>query len=432
MTYAQAIDYLYTRLPMFQRSGPAAYKANLDNSHRLDRALGHPHRAFRSLHIAGTNGKGSTAHMLAAILQSAGYRCGLFTSPHLVDFRERIRIDGLMIPEKAVCRFVEANKELVEQIEPSFFELTTLMAFRHFADEQVDIAVIETGMGGRLDTTNIITPLLTLITNIGLDHTQFLGNTIEEIAHEKAGIIKPGVPLVAGEQQAGTETVFREVCQNLNAPFIPAWEKVQANWYEKYKTADITTEVRHFRNVELDLGGSYQLLILPGAITAIAELNKQGYGITESHIREGLAHVRGLTGMRGRYEHLQQKPEVICDVAHNAEGLRHVLSQLAETGKKLYIVFGTVADKAPHPLLELLPMNARIIYTQADLPRALDAQKLADMGQQAGRPGPYFSRVPEAIRHALGTMQDGGLLFIGGSTFVAAEAITFFEDFVWE
>lgn len=410
MTYSEAINYLYTSLPVFQHIGGGAYKPGLGNIRRLDEALGHPHRKFRTIHVAGTNGKGSTSHMLAAILQKAGYRTGLFTSPHLLDFRERIRIDGEMIPEGEVAGFVERHRELMEQIRPSFFEATTEMAFDWFARGGVEVAVIETGLGGRLDSTNIIGPILGVITNIAFDHTQFLGNTLEKIAAEKAGIIKPGVPVVIGETQGATDAVFKRVAEEKNAPIFFAESLCPNASRAEYP---------------LDLPGDYQEKNLKTVLAAVEVLNGQGkVRIPRQAVKEGLRHAARLTGLRGRWQILRERPLVVADTGHNEAGLREAAAQIARTPhERLYIVFGVVNDKDLSKIWPLLPREAYYFFTRARIQRALPAEKLYEQAMERGFSGECVPTIPEAVERAQSLARENDMIFIGGSTFTVAEAL---------
>jgi dihydrofolate synthase/folylpolyglutamate synthase len=410
MTYREATEFLFTSLPVFQRVGAAAYKPGLDNTLRLDERLGHPHRRFHTIHVAGTNGKGSVSHMLAAVLQTAGCRTGLYTSPHLLDFRERIRVDGAMIPEAEVIDFVERHRSVADEISPSFFELTMMMAFDWFARQEVDVAVIETGLGGRLDSTNIITPQVSVITNISHDHAQFLGDTLDRIAAEKAGIIKPGVPVVIGETQPETEPVFRKTAAENHAPIVFADRR-----FPHVSTAQYP----------LDLPGLYQEKNLKTVLAALEVLNGQGrLPVPESAVKEGLRHAARLTGLLGRWQILRQKPLTVADTGHNEGGIREVVAQIARTPHdKLYVVFGVVNDKDLMKIWPLLPQDAYYLFTQARIERALPAEKLYEQAMEQGFSGELLPTVPEAVERAQTLAQEGDMIFIGGSTFTVAEAL---------
>ncbi len=429
MNYSETLDYLYNNLPMFQRIGAAAYKANLDNTHALDEYFDYPHRKFRSIHIAGTNGKGSVSHMLAAILQRAGLKTGLYTSPHLKDFRERIRINGEMIPEESVVSFVKESRSVIEEIQPSFFEITVLMAFSYFASMGVDIAVIETGMGGRLDSTNIIDPELSVITNIGLDHTQFLGDTLEKIAGEKAGIIKAGRPVVISEWQAETAKVFENKVAETHAELYYASDFYQIDYSTVTPGQKQRFYVYHddklvYDGLESDLGGIYQRKNIPAVLKSIDILRKKGISIPNSSVFEGIANVSQLTGLRGRWEIMGYNPLVVCDAAHNVHGIMEVLEQIKATAyRKLHIVWGMVSDKDVDAVLGLLPRDAVYYFTRAGIPRALNEKILREKGSNAGLIGEAYQSVAAALQAAKENASGEDMIFIGGSTFVVAEVL---------
>lgn len=409
MTYQETINYLYSAAPLFQNIGAGAYKEGLSTTKTLDAYFGHPHTTFQTIHVGGTNGKGSTSHSIAAVLQSAGYKVGLFTSPHLVDFRERIRVNGEMMEEEYVVQFVETHRHFFEPLYPSFFELTTAMAFRYFADQGVDIAVIEVGLGGRLDCTNIIRPLLSVITNISFDHTQFLGATLKEIATEKAGIIKPGIPIVVGEHGAESDLVFKEVAIQQNAPLYFA------------EDTDICVE-----NISFQLKGDCQKKNLRTICTALSILQEQ-LNISSEHIREGLAHVCDLTHLMGRWQTLSAAPLTICDTGHNIGGWRYLakrLQQFIDEGKQVHIVFGMVNDKDITHVVALLPKNARYYFTQASVNRALPAEKLMHVATNFNLKGATFASVTAAHQAAISNASPEDVIFIGGSTFVVADLLT--------
>ena len=410
MNYQDTLEYLYNSAPMFQQVGAGAYKEGLENTRALDAHFRHPHEHFHSLHIAGTNGKGSCSHTLAAILQSAGYRVGLYTSPHLVDFRERIRVNGQPISKDYVIRFVEEERAFFEPLSPSFFELTTAMAFKYFADEKVDVAVVEVGLGGRLDCTNIIHPDLCIITNISLDHTQFLGHTLAQIAGEKAGIIKPGIPVVIGETTPETRPVFCQKAQEEGAPIHWAEEEGHENDYP---------------GLSFELKGLYQEKNRRTLLTALSILKEIGYRLTENDIRQGFAHVVELTGLMGRWQKLQDSPTLICDTGHNTGGIAYIAQQLrAQPCHRLHIVLGMVNDKDIRGVLALLPHEADYYFTQASVKRALPADELARLGTEAGLKGEAFANVPAAVRAAQKRSLPEDFIFVGGSTFVVADLLS--------
>ena len=426
MDYSQTIDYLFSSLPMFHRIGAAAYKADLNNTIKIANLLENPHLKFKTVHIAGTNGKGSTSHMLAAILQTAGYKTGLYTSPHLKDFRERIRINGAMIPEKNVIAFVEAYKIAFEEIQPSFFEWTVGLAFQYFADEKVDISIIETGLGGRLDSTNIINPELSIITNISYDHKNLLGDTLEKIAAEKAGIIKTDIPVIIGERQLETENVFIQKAKQENSEISFASEKYEAVLKERdnlFSCLKITSANKIvYENLLLSLQGNYQLKNICTVLAAIDELRNKKFKINDAHILEGLMLVQEKTGLEGRWQTLQLKPTIICDVGHNEAGIKFILEQLKEYDyTTLRIVIGVVNDKDINSMLDQLPKNAVYYFCQANIPRALDAEELRLQAVDFNLQGKSYRSVKEALEYARRESNENDLIFVGGSTFVVAE-----------
>ncbi|WP_223808875.1 bifunctional folylpolyglutamate synthase/dihydrofolate synthase [Rufibacter hautae] len=426
MTYEQALDYLYQQLPMFHRIGNAAFKKSLDNIIALTNALDQPQHKFKTVHVGGTNGKGSSSSMLAAVLQAAGYKTGLYTSPHLKEFTERIRVNGEMISREKVAAFTQQHQALFEEVKPSFFEMTVALAFDYFVEEQVDIAIIEVGLGGRLDSTNIITPLVSLITNIGLDHQLLLGNTVQEIAREKAGIIKPGVPAVINTTQPSVSSIFEEKSLETQSPLTFADQayrvelketKGLSSFYAVYKGDSLFLD-----ELELSLLGSYQRFNLPGVLATVENLNNQGFTISEEHLREGLRNVQALTGLKGRWQVLGQQPLTICDTGHNIDGLRAVVTQLlALKPKQVHFVFGAVNDKDIASVLRLLPVSYRYYFCEAQIPRALPVQKLWEEAQFAGLKGAAYPTVEDAILAAKAFAQEDEVIFIGGSTFVVAE-----------
>jgi len=432
MNYHETIGYLQSQLPMFHRIGPAAYKANLDNTLLLSEYLGRPETKFRSIHIAGTNGKGSVASMLASILQQQGYKTGLATSPHLKDFRERIRINGKMIPKRAVVEFVKKHRHFFEKLNPSFFEITIALTFDYFASEHLDIAVIETGLGGRLDSTNIITPEISVITNIGMDHMNLLGDTLERIAGEKAGIIKKNVPVVIGKYQPEIHHIFATKASEMGAelflandlfPFAFAETKqVEGSIFQQLLFNTPSGEMKSYYT---DLTGIYQQENAKIALATFEILNKQGrFSISEHSIAEGLALVKENTGFKGRWHQLGKRPRIICDTGHNADGLKMVLQQLAGVDyDQLRIVLGMVDDKDAQGILKLFPERAKYYFCKPDVPRGLDATKLSELASSIGLQGEVFSSVKQALKAAKAEAGARDLIFVGGSTFVVAEVV---------
>ena len=427
MTYQEIITYLYNSAPLFQNIGQGAYKEGLSNTHALDEHFGHPHRTFRTLHVAGTNGKGSCSHTLAAVLQSAGYKVGLYTSPHLVDFRERIRVNGAMVSEQFVIDFVEQHRAFFEPLHPSFFELTTAMAFHYFAEQQVDVAVIEVGLGGRLDCTNIISPDLAVITNISFDHVGFLGDTLAKIAHEKAGIIKPHTPIIIGEHNDETRPVFLAEATEKQAPIIFAQDTpmviskgCDAN-FDIYQT---TT----YSDLLVSLRGYCQEKNVNTLLHALGELQRIGYTISEEAVREGFAQVSQLTGLRGRWQQLHDAPRLICDTGHNIGGFQYIVPQiLAQPCKRLRIVFGMVNDKDINAVLALLPKHATYYFTQASVARALPSHDLQALAAKHGLHGATYPTVAEATRAALAEADKEDFIYVGGSSFIVADLLTDWE-----
>jgi dihydrofolate synthase/folylpolyglutamate synthase len=427
MTYQESIELLYAQLPMFSRIGAAAYKEDLHNTIALCAALGNPQQHFKSIHIAGTNGKGSTSHMLAAILQAAGYKTGLYTSPHIKDFGERIRINGEMINQDFVVEFVERTRQLSDQIQPSFFELTVAMAFEYFAKEKVDIAVIETGLGGRLDSTNIISPLLSVITNIGYDHMNILGNTLPEIASQKAGIIKENTAAVIGELLPETMPVFVAEANKKNAPLYFAQSRFITEYIEPTgnllfcNVKDMSTGVSE--NLRLDLNGLYQAKNICTVLMAVEQLKKAGYHLPPETIRKSLENVKALTGLRGRWDIVQEHPAVILDVAHNEDGIKQILQQLAYQypAAKHHFVLGFVKDKDLGHVLDLFPADASYYFSNAHIPRALGVEALQEMAAGKGLVGKGFDNVNDAIRAAKASASDKDVIMICGSFFIIAE-----------
>lgn len=426
MNYAQTIDYLFTRLPLFSRIGAAAYKADLTNTIRLCEALDNPHHKFKSVHIAGTNGKGSSSHMLAAILQEAGYKTGLHTSPHLRDFRERIRVNGEMADMQFVVDFTKKIQPLIEEIEPSFFEISVTMAFSYFAMQKVDIAVIETGLGGRLDSTNVIMPEVSVITNIGWDHMNLLGDSLEKIAGEKAGIIKPGVPVVIGEILPETAPVFMQKASALNAPISIASQKRQAiEW--KWENHRLLVEVAEpgktdHQRYELDLPGLYQAKNLLTVLETCTQLYHLGWKIEEPVIHAALKQVKKTTGLHGRWEVISEHPLTVLDVAHNEAGIRQLVQQLEVTDHhELHIVLGMVKDKEIEKVLTLLPSTAHYYFTQAQIPRALESEELARRAGEFRLKGSIHADVNDALKEARGRARAADLILVCGSVFLVGE-----------
>ena len=429
MTYAETMDYLFNALPMFQRVGASAYKADLTNTISLCEHLGNPQETFKTIHVAGTNGKGSTSHALASVFQAAGYKTGLYTSPHLKSFTERIRIDGKEITEEDVVEFVANNRAFLDQLQPSFFEMTVGMAFWYFAKESVDIAVIEVGMGGRLDSTNVIHPELCVITTIGYDHTQFLGNTLPLIAGEKAGIIKQGVPVVISQRQKETQAVFSEQAAAKQAAIVFAdqvWEVTKLPESENpniqlpanFKVRSSDGEF----NLKFGLNGDYQRFNLPGILEAVKLLRNQGWNLSDTALQVGLESISEQTGLKGRWQLLQVNPIILADTGHNEAGIGEVVNQLKKYSySKLWMVIGMVNDKDISKVLDLLPKEANYIFCQASIPRAMDAHELERKGKEKGLIGQVIPTVTEALEFARKNASPDDLIFIGGSTFVVAE-----------
>ena len=428
MNYQQTINHLYAQLPMFSRIGAAAYKKDLHNTIALCKAIGDPQKRFKSIHIAGTNGKGSTSHMLAAILQQAGYKTGLYTSPHLKDFRERIKVDGEMIRKEFVVDFVESTKALTDEIQPSFFELTVAMAFDYFEKEKVDIAVVETGLGGRLDSTNIITPVLSVITNIGYDHMNILGNTLEEIAAEKAGIIKPGVPVVIGEYLPETKSIFLNKAKEVNAPIHFVQDEYKATGIQyaaDFLSLDVTHTTHnttgHFRS---DLNGIYQAKNICTALCAADILRTKAFILTKPGEKTALANVKRLTGLHGRWEVIAKDPTVVIDVAHNEDGMKQVLGQLSlvcPDAGSYHFILGLVKDKDVEKLLSLLPKNAHYYFTNAHIPRALPHTELRQKARAHQLTGDGFDDVNAAIAYARQQAAHTDTIVVCGSVFLVGE-----------
>lgn len=428
MNYVQTVNYLFEQLPMFSRVGSMAIKEGLTNTILICNQLHNPQHKFKSIHVAGTNGKGSVSHMLAAILQTAGYKTGLYTSPHLTDFRERIKVNGIMCSEEFVIEFTTNMRGFIENNKPSFFEITVAMAFKYFEQENVDIAIIETGLGGRLDSTNIITPILSVITNIGLDHVQILGNSLQEIAVEKAGIIKPNIPIIIGEAIKETEQIFKNKANDCNANIYFAQKQFTITSY-KHLQNTLEVFVSGFYNsnltILLDLPGIYQLNNLITVLSAVKELIKQNFKIDELHLLNALKQVKQLTGLKGRWQLLKTNPTVIADVAHNVNGIEKVIEHLQNLQyNQLHIITGMVKDKDVRAALALLPKYAIYYFTQANIPRAMQADELKQIANQFNLKGAVFSNVNFAIETALSEAKENDLILILGSVFLVGEINT--------
>ena len=424
MTYTETVEYLFNSTPMFQNVGSEGYKEGLDNTITLDNHFDNPHKKFKTIHIGGTNGKGSCSHTIAAILQSAGYKVGLFTSPHLVDFRERIRINGVMIPEQYVVDFVENEKDFFEPLHPSFFELTTALAFKYFAENNVDIAVIEVGLGGRLDCTNIISPILSVITNIGFDHIQFLGNTLEKIASEKAGIIKNNTPAVIGETTPETRTVFIQKATSTNSAIYLAEENDIILSHQHSHNGGIDYETKTYGAIHGELSGLCQIKNTATILTAINILAKIGLAIQPENIIEGFKHVCELTGLRGRWEKIDENPITICDTGHNVNGLEYIVRQLQQQKyEKLHIVFGMVNDKDIEGVLSIMPKDATYYFCQASVKRAMPSQQLKTLAEAHELKGNTFANVLDAYNSARQNASQNDFIYIGGSSFIVADLI---------
>jgi dihydrofolate synthase / folylpolyglutamate synthase len=429
MTYLQTVDYLFTRLPMFSRIGEAAFKKDLTNTLRLCEFLGNPQQKFKSIHIGGTNGKGSTSHMLSAVFQSAGYKTGLYTSPHLRDFRERIKVNGELVSEEFVIEFVQKMQGPIAETEPSFFEITVAMAFDYFAEQQVDIAIVEVGLGGRLDSTNVITPELSVITNISYDHMNMLGNTLQEIAWEKAGIIKSHIPIVVGEYGPQTADVFARKAEQVAAPLHFADRKrFFSGWrFDKHElVAEVTTIAHNDKQyIQLDLTGIYQLKNLITVLEAIWQMQQQGWHLPDPIVRKSLRHVKKLTGFHGRWEIIHEEPTIVLDVGHNADGIQQVAAQIEITDhEELHIVFGMVNDKDTQKMLSYLPKQGHYYFTKAQIPRALPEDQLAEQARAAGLVGKPYADVNAALWAALDRAGKKDLIVVCGSVFVVGEVET--------
>ncbi len=424
MTYEQTLHYLYNKLPLFSRIGIKAYKADLKNTIALCKYLGDPQKKIKTIHVAGTNGKGSTSHMLAAVFQQCGYNTGLYTSPHLKDFRERIKVNGEMISQEFVVAFVEKMKMMSDEIEPSFFELTFVMALEYFVQQRVDIAIIETGLGGRLDSTNVVIPEVSVITNIGFDHMDILGDTIEKIAVEKAGIIKKDVPVIIGEATAETRVIFKRKAGDLNSPIFFAEEEYKIvavkTWDEKLQVKIVDIDSSN-NNYTLDLAGLYQVKNLLTVLSTI-DLLKSNFSLSEKNIQDALGNVKNLTGLHGRWEVTRSRPTVVLDVAHNVDGIQQLINQInTRSFEKLHIVFGMVKDKEIEEVLAKLPKNAIYYFTKAQIQRALPEDKLFERATKFNLMGSSYDEVNKALKSALEKASEEDLILVCGSVFVVGE-----------
>lgn len=429
MNYQETLNYLYNSAPLFQNIGQGAYKEGLENTLKLDEYFKSPHKKFKTIHIAGTNGKGSCSHTIASILQSAGYKTGLYTSPHLIDFSERIRVNGKPIDQQFVVDFVREHKHFFEPLHPSFFELTTAMAFLYFAEQQVDVAVIEVGLGGRLDCTNIITPDLSVITNISFDHIQFLGNTMADIAREKAGIIKHNIPVVIGETTEETLPVFQNKANSENADIrFAEKENHILNAERDTSTGGYIYQTDRYKDLKGELGGLCQTKNTNTILTAIEVLLEKGYKISENDIRKGFGNVCELTGLMGRWQKIESNPTIICDTGHNIGGIKYIAEQLSEMEyTNLHIIMGMVNDKDINGVLELLPKNAIYYFTQASVKRALPAEEVKRLANIHGLSGKSYPSVETALEEAKKKAEKNDLIFIGGSSFIVADLLTFYK-----
>ena len=432
MNYKETIQFMYSALPMFQREGKAAYKANLNNSIAFDEYLQHPHTNYKSIHIAGTNGKGSTSHILASIFQEAGYKVGLYTSPHLKDYRERIRINGECVKKEFVIDFIKQHQSFIQKQKCSFFEMTVFMALEYFKKEKIDIAVIETGLGGRLDSTNLIKPELSIITNISKDHTQFLGDTIEKIAVEKAGIIKDNTPIIIGESKKEYDFVFQETAKNKNADIFFADKHLQIPFMLKTLENRLKFNIEKegkilFKDLEIDLLGNYQQKNIITAVCSILHLQKK-IEVSTENIYNGLKKVVKNTHLLGRWQIMDSNPLIVCDTGHNEDGVKYVIEQIKNTAyKRLHIIWGMVADKNIDKILELLPENANYYFTKAQIPRAMDEKLLSTKAKKVNLKGESYEIVNKAIKSAIENAEANDFIFIGGSTFIVAEALSYWE-----
>lgn len=424
MTYEETTEYLFNCAPLFQQVGSSAYKEGLENSFLLDAHFEHPHRNYRTIHIAGTNGKGSTSHTIAAILQAAGYKVGLYTSPHLIDFRERIRVNGKPVSKQFVIDFVEKERSFFEPLHPSFFELTTAMAFLYFAQEKVDVAIIEVGLGGRLDCTNIITPDACIITNISPDHTQFLGNTLAKIASEKAGIIKKNIPVIIGETTSETKEVFTRKATIEEAPIIFAEEEQHLQNAQPHE-GGITYTTAKYGIIEAELSGSYQIKNTNTILAALRILKQKGYNISDENIKKGFSNVTASTGLMGRWQKIGEKPAIVCDAGHNIGGIRYIVEQLSQQKcHTMRIIFGMVNDKDISSVLAMMPRNATYYFTQASVKRALEAEELASKALEYSLKGSCYPTVAAALEAAKKDALPEDFIFVGGSCFIVADLLS--------
>lgn len=427
MTYDETLEYIYSALPMYQRIGSAAYKADLENAYELDKMSDYPHKSFKTIHVAGTNGKGSVSHMLASVYQHAGYKVGLYTSPHLIDFRERIKINGELISKDFIIKYIQRNRCFFELIKPSFFEMSVFMAFCYFKINKVDVAIIETGLGGRLDTTNIISPILSVVTNIGYDHTQLLGSNLRDIAKEKAGIIKPGTPVVIGETHEITSRVFNARACLMESPIYYADEEIQFSYVTKSLNGSVYFNFFDKNSdfeIECDLIGNYQYKNIRTCLKAL-EIGIQRMPITPEAIIAGIKNVRKTTGLMGRWQEVGHNPLTICDVAHNKEGITEVLHQLKNTPyKKLHMVIGFVNDKDISGILSILPQGAEYYFTRSSVPRSADPVDVANQAEKNNVYGKIFQDVHSAYLDAVENAEPEDLIFIGGSTFVVGDFLS--------
>ncbi len=426
MNYQQTVEYLFTKLPLFSRIGAAAYKEDLDNTIKLCKFLNDPHTKFKSIHVAGTNGKGSVSHMLAAIFQTAGYKTGLYTSPHLKDFRERIKVNGEMVSEEFVTAFTEKIAPLITEIEPSFFEITVAMAFDYFEREKVDIAIVETGLGGRLDSTNVIMPVLSIITNIGMDHMDLLGDSLEKIAVEKAGIIKENIPVIVGEVLPATQSIFEKKAKENEALLTIASQKQHAvDW--KWEKHELIAEVSEEHSTDhkiyhLDLPGIYQLKNLLTVLESCHQLKLRGWELDDGNVHKGLRNVKKLTGLHGRWDIIHEHPAVVLDVAHNEDGIKQLMEQIEVTNhRELHIITGFVKDKKIETILSLLPKTAHYYFTEANIPRALNADTLAQMAAKYDLKGKKYENVNAALKDAKAKASKDDLIIVCGSVFLVGE-----------
>ena len=429
MNYQETIDYLFSRLPMFSRIGTEAFKKDLTNIKILCEQLGDPHLKFKSIHVAGTNGKGSVSHMLAAIFQTEGYKSGLYTSPHLKDFRERIKINGKMVPEEFVIEFVERIRQTIEKIEPSFFEITVALAFEYFAQQKVDIAVIEVGLGGRLDSTNILIPQLSVITNIGLDHMNMLGDSVEKIAFEKAGIIKQAVPVIIGEASGGILEIFKKIAAEKQAPIFIASENKQVTewkWEKNELVVEVATKNKTDRQVyHLDLIGLYQTKNILTVLETVSQMQQKGWLIKEASIKKALQRAKKMTGLHGRWDVIHRHPIIVLDVAHNEDGIRQVVKQIEIIDPNdLHIIIGLVKDKEVDAIFELLPDRATYYFTEAHIPRALNSEILKHKASVFGLKGKIYQDVNNALYDAISAARKDDLILVCGSVFLIAEVNT--------